>query len=238
MIVRSLPAAFVFAAAIMMTSNSEAADSTPAWSAGNKILFQGDSITDTDRGAEDAPDAGLGHGYAYLVATRLSADNPAARLVFRNRGVSGNQIHDLVYRWEEDAIALRPELLSILVGINDTAAEMPLEEFGSAYDSLLERTKAALPNGRLVLCEPFALLPRESDGRPNRWETNVRERARIVEKLAKKHGAPFVRFQKVFDDARKRAPAEYWLYDGIHPTHAGHQLMADEWIRVVSAFYR
>ena len=238
MIVRSLPAAFLIAAGIIMTSNSEAADSTPAWSAATKILFQGDSITDTDRGAEDAPDAGLGHGYAYLIATRLSADNPAAHLVFRNRGVSGNQIDDLMYRWEEDAIALRPELLSILIGINDTAAEMPLEEFASAYDSLLERTKGALPNVRLVLCEPFALLPRETDGRPNTWETNVRERARFVEKLAKKHGAPFVRFQKVFDDARKRAPAEYWLYDGIHPTHAGHQLMADEWIRAVAAFYR
>ena len=231
-------AAFVFVVGILMNSNSEAADSTSAWRAGDTILFQGDSITDTDRGADGAPDAGLGHGYAYLVATRLSADNPASRLIFRNRGVSGNKIHDLAFRWEEDAIALRPGLLSILIGINDTAAEMSLEEFGEAYDSLLERTKAALPNVRLVLCEPFALLPREADGRPNVWETDVRERARIVEKLAKKYGAPFVRFQKVFDDARKCAPAEHWLYDGIHPTHAGHQLMADEWIRVVSEFYR
>ena len=229
---------FVGAAGIVMKSDSEAPDSTPPWRAGDKVLFQGDSITDADRGAEGAPDAGLGHGYAYLVAARLSADHAASRLIFANRGVSGNRIHDLAFRWQEDTLALRPDVLSILIGINDTAAETPVEEFEAAYNSLLEQTKAALPNVRLVLCEPFALLPRESDGRANVWETNARERARVVEKLAGKYRAPFVRFQKVFDDARKRAPAEYWLYDGIHPTHAGHQLMADEWIRTVAAFDR
>ena len=225
---------------VTTTSRSEAADATPApaWPGGAKILFQGDSITDADRGAENAPDAGLGHGYVYLVAVRLTADHPARRLVFQNRGVSGNRIHDLAARWQEETIALRPEILSILVGFNDTAAEVPLDEFEAAYDRLLEHTKAELSNVKLVLCEPFALLPPEPDGRPNMWETNVRERARIVERLATKHGAAFVRFQKVFDDARKRAPAAHWLYDGIHPTHAGHQLMADEWIRATSSFYR
>ncbi len=221
-----------------MKSKGEAAEERPAWRAGDKILFQGDSITDADRGADGAPDAGLGHGYAYLVASRLGADHPGSRLMVRNRGVSGDTIHDLVRRWQEDTIALAPDVLSILVGINDTTAEVPFEEFETAYDRLLEQTKAARPDVRFVLCEPFALLPREADGGANVWETNVRERARIVEKLAKKYRAPFVRFQKVFDDARKRAPAEHWLYDGIHPTQAGHQLMADEWIRVVSDFYR
>ena len=219
-----------------MMSDSEAAETRRPWRAGDKILFQGDSITDTDRGPDDAPDAGLGHGYAHLVAARLSADNPALRLVFRNRGISGNKIHDLVARWQEDTIALRPDVVSVLIGINDTTAEMAFDEFEAAYDSLLKQTKAALPDVRLVLCEPFALLPREADGGDNAWETNVRQRARIVEKLAAKYRAPFVRFQKVFDDALKHGPAEYWLYDGLHPTHAGHQLMADEWIRAVSEF--
>ena len=230
--------AAVLAASIIMSTNSEAADRPVAWRLADKILFQGDSITDADRGAEAAPDAGLGHGYVYLVAARLSADHPGLRLVFRNRGVSGNKIYDLAARWEEETIPLRPDVLSILVGINDTTAEMALEEFEAAYDALLEHTKAALPNVRLVLCEPFALLPPEVGGGANVWETNVRQRARIVEKLAAKYRAAFVRFQKVFDEARKRAPAEYWLYDGIHPTHVGHQLMADEWIRAVAAFYR
>ena len=230
--------AALIAAGIALMSNSEAADVGEPWQAGDKILFQGDSITDADRGRDGAPDAGLGHGYAYLVAARLSADRAALRLVFANRGISGNKIHDLVARWEEDTIALRPDVLSILIGINDTSAEMAFDEFAAAYDSLLEHTKAALPNVRLVLCEPFALLPNEPDGNASEWETNVRQRAKIVEKLATKYGAPFVRFQKVFDEARKRAPAEYWLYDGIHPTQAGHQLMADEWIRAVSTFHR
>ena len=231
-------AALLIGTSMMMTNDSEAADATSAWRSGDKILFQGDSITDADRGPDGAPDAGLGHGYVYLVAARLSADHPARRLVFGNRGVSGNKIHDLGARWQEETIALRPDLLSILAGVNDTAGEMPLDEFEAAYDRLLEHTKAELPNVRLVLCEPFALLPPEADGQPNLWETNVRERARIVERLATKYRAAFVRFQKVFDAARRRAPAEQWLYDGIHPTHAGHQIMADEWIRAVATFYR
>ena len=233
-------AALVLTATVITTAGSEAADATPipAWRAGDKIVFQGDSITDAARGAEGAPDAGLGHGYVYLVAVRLTADHPTRQLVFGNRGVSGNKIHDLAARWQEDTIALRPDMLSILVGINDTAAEVPLDEFEAAYDRLLEHTKAELPNAKLVLCEPFALLPPEAAGRPNAWETNVRQRARVVQRLAAKYGAAFVRFQKVFDEARKRAPAGHWLYDGIHPTHAGHQLMADEWIRAASSFYR
>ena len=226
----------VVAACVMMTSVTEAAEPTASWRDGDKILFQGDSITDADRGAHGAPDAGLGHGYVYLVAARLTADHPTRRLVIGNRGVSGNKIHDLAARWEADAIALRPDVLSILVGFNDSAAEMAFDTFEAAYDRLLQETKAKLPNVRLVLCEPFALLPNEADGRRNVWETNVRERARIVERLAAKYGAAFVRFQDVFDRARKRAPAEHWLCDGIHPTPAGHQLLADEWVRVVTSF--
>lgn len=223
---------------MLMMSHSEAADARPHWTGADTILFQGDSITDTDRGRDGAPDAGLGHGYVSLIAARLTADNAPRRLVFGNRGVSGNTVHDLAARWQEDTIALRPDMLSILIGFNDTAAEIPFDEFEAVYDRLLEHTKAELPNVKLVLCEPFAFLPPEADGRPNVWETNVRERGRIVERLAAKHRAAFVRFQKVLDDARKRAPAEHWLYDGIHPTRAGHQILADEWIRAVSSFYR
>ena len=223
----------------MMTSGAETLEhKAAAWRTGDKILFHGDSITDAHRGSGSGDDAGLGRGYVQIIAKRLSQEHPSRRLIFVNRGVSGDQIDDLVRRWNEDAIALEPDILSILVGINDTGAETALQEFEVVYDALLERTKAALPNVRLVLCEPFALLPRSADGNPHRWETNVRERARIVEKLAAKYRAPFVRFQKVFDDALKAAPAEHWLYDGIHPTQAGHQLMADEWIRTVSGYDR
>lgn len=220
-----------------MNAHSEAARAESAWRTGDRILFQGDSITDADRGPDGGGDAGLGHGYVYLAVARLSADEPACRLVFGNRGVSGNTVHDLRLRWEADTIALRPDILSILIGINDTAAGMPFGEFEAAYDSLLDRTKEAFPNVRFVLCEPFALLPNESDGSPNTLEADVRRRAPIVAKLATKYRAPFVRFQSVFDEAAKRAPAEHWLYDGIHPTPAGHQLMADEWIRVVANFH-
>ena len=59
----------------------------------------------------------------------------------------------------------------------------------------------------------------------------------VVRKLGEKYHAPLVHYQKLFDDAVQRAPMEYWIWDGVHPTFAGHQLMADEWRRVYRAFY-
>lgn len=126
--------------------------------------------------------------------------------------------------------------MSILVGINDTAAEVPLDEYEASYQKLLAQTVAALPGTRLVLCEPFTVAAGvyKNDFEP--WRAAVAQRARIVEQLAAKYRAVFVRFQQLFDDACKRAPAEYWSSDGIHPTHTGHQIMANEWVRAVDAF--
>ncbi len=180
----------------------------------------------------------MGDGYAAIIAARLQAEYPNGKLQVWNRGISGNTIYDLAARWEQDALALRPDMLSILIGINDTAAEIALDEFEAAYSEILERTRAALPNVRLVLCEPFHLAARGSDAGDAAFNANARARARVVEKLAKRYSMPFVRFQQAFDEAVKRAPVESWLPDGVHPTRAGHELMADEWLRTVTEFYR
>ena len=66
---------------------------------------------------------------------------------------------------------------------------------------------------------------------------SVKQRAAIVGRLAEKHHAVLVRFKRVFDEAVKRAPAACWIWDGIHPTYRGHQLMADEWVRTVKEFW-
>jgi lysophospholipase L1-like esterase len=210
-----------------------AADLTPAFRPGARVLFQGDSITDGNRGRNTDPNHILGHGYVFLIAAKYGAALPERGLVFINRGISGNTASELAFRWQTDTLDLKPDILSILVGINDAARQVPLDRFEETYDRLLAESVAANPNIRLVLCEPFTLPVGRYKERWEEWRANVQQRQAIVERLASKYHAALVKFQKVFDDACQRAPAEYWIWDGIHPTYSGQQLMADEWVRVV-----
>jgi lysophospholipase L1-like esterase len=207
----------------------------PAFSRGSRILFQGDSITDGNRGRTADPNHILGHSYAFLIAARYGSAFPERRLTFLNRGISGNTVADLIGRWQNDTIALKPDLLSILIGINDLGHGVSAPEFERQYDQLLSDTVKALPEVRLVLGEPFGLRVGRFDN--DQWDArlaDLRQRQAIVAKLAARYHAALVRYQKVFDAACDRAPADYWIWDGIHPTYSGHQLMADEWLRTVA----
>jgi lysophospholipase L1-like esterase len=213
----------------------------PLFKPDSRILFQGDSITDGGRGRNGDPNHVLGHSYPYLIAARYGASYPERRLEFFNRGVSGNKVPDLAARWQKDALDLQPTVVSILIGVNDIwhplneGKEVSPEEFEAGYDKLLAVTVAALPKAKLVLGEPFILPGKANRERWDEWQGHLKKFQAIVEKLAAKYHAPVVHYQKVFDDASKRAPAEYWIWDGVHPTYAGHQLMADEWVRTVTA---
>jgi lysophospholipase L1-like esterase len=225
----------------MSSSSGFAQTDVPIFKNDSRILFQGDSITDGNRGRDDDPNHVLGHSYAFLIAARYGAAYPERHLEFFNRGVSGNTILDLAARWKPDTLNLTPTLVSILIGVNDVwhpldrGQPVVVEQFEAAYDKLLSETVAALPAAQLVLCEPFSLPGRANKARWDEWQGHLRKFQAVVEKLAKKYHAPVVHFQKTFDAAVKRAPAEYWLWDGVHPTYAGHQLMADEWVRTVHA---
>jgi lysophospholipase L1-like esterase len=205
---------------------------------GAVILFQGDSITDggRDRAANAAYYHALGHGYAYLIAARLGADHPDLGLTFLNRAISGHRVVDLYARWKEDALNLAPDLLSILVGINDVGAEQLFKagvstaKYETVYRMLLEETIAARPDVRLVLGEPFFVAV-AADAHNTRAQ--VDERRQIVRQLAREFGAVFVPFQEVFDRACQRRPGPYWLGDGVHPSAAGHELMARAWLDAV-----
>ena len=210
-----------------------AADPAPAFRPGARVLFQGDSITDGNRGRTADPNHILGHSYAFLIAAKYGAMLPERNLVFLNRAISGNTVMNLVSRWQADTLDLKPDVLSILVGINDSSRQTPFDEFEKSYDRLLSDSIAANPNLRLVLCEPFTLPVGRYRERWEEWLADVKQRQAIVAKLAAKYGAVLVRYQKVFEEASRRAPSEYWMWDGIHPTYSGHQLMADEWVRVV-----
>ena len=202
-----------------------------AFAPNSRILFQGDSITDGNRGRNTDPNHILGHGYVFIIAARHGAAFPEAKLDFMNRGISGNTVLDLEKRWQTDTLDLKPDLLSILIGVNDEGKGVPLDQYEQVYDKLITEAKAANPNLKLVLCAPFM--------KPNgNISENLRKRQEIVAQLAKRHGAALVNFQPIFDEAAKRAPADYWVWDRVHPTYRGHQLMADEWERVVREFWK
>ncbi|MGE5520867.1 MAG: SGNH/GDSL hydrolase family protein [Candidatus Dadabacteria bacterium] len=204
------------------------------------FLFQGDSITDGGRSRNKDWNHVLGHGYAYLVSSRLWADHPKQGFHFFNRGISGNKITDLAARWETDTIELKPDVLSILIGINDTATflngkkEFSVEQFETGYKSLLQQSINALPQVQLVLCEPFILPVGKVKERWNDYFPEVQKRQQIVSKLSREFNTVHIEFQKVFNNALSKAPADYWIWDGIHPMPAGHELMAREWIYQVS----
>ena len=161
----------------------------PAFEKDARILFQGDSITDGNRGRNQDPNHILGHGYAFLIAAKYGAAAPELNLTFLNRGVSGNTINDLAKRWQKETLDLKPTLLSVLVGINDTSRDLPLDQFEKEYDRLLTEAKESNPKLRLVLGEPFTLPSGPKKDGFEKWQASVKQRQEVVAKLAKKHGA-------------------------------------------------
>ena len=214
---------------------SREADPMPALGPGTRILFQGDSITDGNRGRNADPNHILGHGYQFIIAARFGESLAEHHLVFQNRGISGNKVSDLAGRWRTDTLDLKPDLLSILIGINDLNAGVSAADYERQYDQLLTETRSALPSVRLVLGEPFGLPVGHFATDWEKHRSDLAARRDIVHRLADKHHAVVVPYQQAFDAATRRAPAAEWIWDGIHPTYAGHQLMANEWIRVVRA---
>jgi lysophospholipase L1-like esterase len=208
--------------------------------AGAVILFQGDSITDGNRGRNEDPNHIMGHGYAFTIASRVGADYPEKSYRFYNRGISANKVTDLEKRWQTDTLDLKPDILSILVGVNDANSvvynrqpSVSVEQYHEVYQALIEQTRALFPEIMLVLGEPFVLKV----GRMNeKWEasySDMLKRQAIVRKLAEKYNAIFVGFQEVFDKTCEKVPCDYWIWDGVHPTVAGHELMAREWMEQV-----
>ena len=207
----------------------------------SKLLFQGDSITDTGRNREIAqPNIGsaLGTGYCHLIAAHLLAGHPNDGLQLYNRGISGNRVVDLYARWRVDAINLQPDVISILIGVNDTwhgfmyDNGVEVERYAAVYRMLLEYTRQQLPQVQFVLCEPFVL---PCGVVTPAWISEMDQRRAVVRELADTFDAIFVPFQSILRDALRQAPAEYWAADGVHPTPAGHRLLADCWLQQVTA---
>ena len=207
---------------------------------GLTILFQGDSITDGNRGRNEDPNHIMGHGYAFSIASRVGADFPEKKLKFYNRGISGNKVSDLAVRWQKDTLNLKPDLLSLLVGVNDANAAIKANDinvtasYEEVYRSLLDQVKQQNGNCLLVLCQPFILPVGRVKENLASWQSEIQKRQQAVSRLVKEYDAVHVTLQTVFDKACNKAPADYWIWDGIHPTVAGHELITREWLKKTS----
>ena len=205
-----------------------------------KILFQGDSITDSGRMLDTTagfPQHGLGPGYPSIVTGKLQLAYPNMEFENSNRGISGNNIYHLYSRWRRETLDLNPDMLSMLIGINDSSLETrtasygkdPLS-YGDVYRALLAWCRKVNPNIRFVLMEPF-LMPANDDQRS--WLPVLQERQAELRKIAKEFDAVFIDLQRIFDEACTVKPAEFWSADGVHPSLAGHHLIANAWCEKV-----
>ena len=204
------------------------------------LLFQGDSITHGNRG-ENQSDLNhvLGHGYQFMLAGRLLLENLPRSPFIVNRGVSGAATGNLLARWDADALALRPTVLSILIGVNNCwggAPDAPAV-FAREFAALLNRTREALPGCRLILCEPFGFVPppeRESPTKQSLFRIElVRACAETVRAEAQSAGAVFVPFWSALAPYEQKSAPGTVIWDGVHPTVLGHEIMARCWYETV-----
>lgn len=198
------------------------------------VLFQGDSITDC--GHSRGNDNDLGFGYAAMTAAWFAAQYPEKRAMFLNRGISGNRAKDLRDRWQQDCIALKPNWVSILIGINDTwrrydsADATGVSEYEANYRAILEGVKAI--SARLIVLEPFVLpIP------PDRvaWREDLDPKINVARRLAREFSAIYVPLDGLFAAASAQREPGFWAEDGVHPSLAGHALIAQAWLRAVKA---
>jgi len=206
---------------------------------GDTVLFQGDSITDAGREKQrELPNnaQSFGNGYAFLVAAHLLNSMTFNKLTLYNRGISGNKVYQLAERWDKDCIDLKPNVLSILIGVNDYWHKRngnydgTVEVYENDYMQLLERTKKSLPDVTLVLCEPFYVL--NTSAVDETWVEPMKQYQAAAKRVSEAFETLWVPFQSVFDEAVKHAPSSYWTGDGVHPSMAGAQLMAEAWLKV------
>lgn len=232
------------------------------WAKGPKVLFIGDSITDGNWGNSDGtaqPSSVRNHwdmnhiygsGYMYLCASYYQGNYPEREYQFFNRGISGNTLNDLKNRWEEDAVAIHADVVSVLIGTNDVNVYLKKKgcepfDFSSwerTYRSLLDSLLRDNPQVRLVLGEPFTACTgnmKKTDDFALR-DSLIRHLGEIVLQIAVDYDAVFIPYASMFhhlQDDSVNLPDTYWIWDGIHPTPAGHKRMADLWIEEIEKYH-
>ncbi len=191
------------------------------------ILFQGDSVTDSGRKSNH--NESLGDGYVMMTAAWLSSLYPEYHMKFYNRGIGGNRIRDLRKRWKKDCLDLSPNLVSILIGVNDVNWKATAtESFQADYRSILELTQQS--KCQIVLLEPFLVYP---SGNFLELTEELNKKIEVVRKLAREFETKLIPLNDIFVKACTKRDSSFWSLDGAHPTLAGHALIAQSWIKGV-----
>jgi len=219
-----------------------------------RILFQGDSITDGNRYKDPNSrwdlNHQIGHSYVFTVAGTLGRQSPG-KYAFINRGVSGDSVESIARRWQQDTIDEKPDVLSLLLGVNGNGAfdgvypeglDVHLLNFEQGYHRLLEDARKDNPDLKIILVEPFVLPVGVVKVHYDAFQPVFARKQQIVRQIAADFGAVFVPVQEKLDAlVRETAaalsaagcdtdPNAYWLWDGIHPTEAMHSFLADLWM--------
>lgn len=203
---------------------------------GETLLFIGDSITDCGRSCPIGTNDGLGQGYVELVDALLGASYPERGIRILNTGMGGNRITDLERRWQEDVLNLKPDWLSVMIGINDVwrqfdrpfePDQVSSERFENVYRTLLERTRPGLKG--LVLMTPYYLESNRAD--PMRKSMDAY--GAVVKHLAAEFDAVFVDIQAAFDRFLLSRPTQSLCGDRVHPNKTGHMLIAQAFLAAV-----
>lgn len=218
------------------------------------ILYIGDSITDgnwgrtCDKDERNYTDLNhiFGHGYMYICAATISSQYPERNYTIYNRGVSGNTISDMGARWEKDCLELQPDVLSVMIGINDVyrlllskrgdKSQVSIENYETKYRELLNSALDQNPNLKIVIIAPFIFKVGRYEQNWDEWNDTVRSYAAVAKKIAAEYNAVFIDCQSKFDKMLTKypqLPASYWVWDGIHPTAAGHKMVSDMWLKAV-----
>jgi lysophospholipase L1-like esterase len=209
----------------------------------SKFLLIGDSITDAGRdpSGEATPwgQPGFGHGYVGLIEAWLGATRPQDRIRLINRGTSGNTVRDLKARWQTDVLDLKPDWVSIMIGVNDvwrqydtplrTELHVPLDEYTRTLEELVTRTRPLVTG--LVLATPFVIEGNQAD--PMR--STMDAYGSVVRDLAQKHDAHFVDIQAALDEVLVHTHPMTLAWDRIHPNTTGHMIMARAFLKTLGA---
>ncbi|MDE5719541.1 MAG: lipase [Paramuribaculum sp.] len=217
------------------------------------LLFIGDSITDgnwgggrgvaSDKRSHDDFNHIFGHGYMEMTAGYFMSEYAGAGLQFHNRGISGHRLSDMAARWQEDVIALRPDVVSILAGTNDVhhhlrqpdRVEFSVERFRQQLDSLICLTADSLPGVQIAICTPFTAKAGRigQDASYPERERMIKELAAAVREIAARHDLTVIPFDSLITELTAVGAPEYWVWDGIHPTTAAHYRMSRLWIDIM-----
>jgi lysophospholipase L1-like esterase len=204
------------------------------------ILFQGDSITDAGRKKDDTNynnASALGTGYAMIAASELLYKHADKNLKVYNRGISGNKVYQLAERWDKDCLNLNPNVVSVLVGVNDFWHTLTgkytgtIKTYHDDFKALLDKTKQKLPNVKLIIGEPYAVSGVKAVD--EKWYPAFNDYRKAAREIAESFNAVFIPYQSIYDKAQKAAPGVYWTGDGVHATLAGNRLMAHAWMEAI-----